>query len=266
MPYTLRVDISASGGPLKACFACAEEIQDAAKLCRWCSSVQPGFEVELKIPKSVTPIPQVAEVSHDGDLTGRSSGTFFSESDENGDSHKKRSPLFFVWVVLLLLAVLVGSGGLTYSFLSSQTSDSSQSRTQAQSTRPPSDPQPTRQTQTEEDWTAAQACGELEAVYSRYFADFTEFRYSEDDGTGWTRLEQITAAGVGGLEQISRKIRKGIDWDSASIVGNLVDSAKDGMSELLFGAKNGFQPGRGVDALLGGIDSDLTIVISSACS
>jgi RNA polymerase subunit RPABC4/transcription elongation factor Spt4 len=120
------------------------------------------------------------------------------------------------------------------------------------------------------DWgkySASEACQDLSLTYREYFDEFNAFRVSSDDGTGWSRLVTLTNKAKGRISDSIMRIRDGIDWDSAPVVTGLLSDVSSDMAEIASSAQRGyFAPGRTVDGVLNEINTTLYSVANSACN
>lgn len=116
-------------------------------------------------------------------------------------------------------------------------------------------------------YSASAACTDLSQTYRDYFDEFNAFRYSADDGTGWTKLDTLTNKAKGRIANSISRIRDGIDWDSSAVASGLLSDVSADMSEIVTSAKRGsFAPGRSLDGILNEINTTLYSVANSACN
>lgn len=115
--------------------------------------------------------------------------------------------------------------------------------------------------------SASNVCNSVSAIRANYFAEFNAFRFSPDDGTGWSKLEQLTNRAISALGPISAEVSGGISWDSGAIISANLNAASQAMSEIVVASNRGyFSPGRDLETLLEEIRSNLGWVEQSACN
>ena len=110
------------------------------------------------------------------------------------------------------------------------------------------------------------ACNQISQISNIYFSEFDAFRYSKDDGTGWSKLSALSNKAEISLANFSIAIDQGISWDSGPIVKGIVSNLSGDISEIDTSAQNGyFSPGRDLNTILGEIQASFSSLESSSC-
>ena len=123
------------------------------------------------------------------------------------------------------------------------------------------------QNTTDSMYSATDACQDVSTILYDYFNEFEEFRYGDDDGTGWAPLRTLTQRATNRIDESIGKMRNGITWDSFAVTSSLLSDASFYMTEILDSVERGFfSPGRDLGALLQEIEINLTSVVNSACN